>query len=43
MEVALFKWSAVFVKNAQLGAALFNSADSSFDYIALNGILYNIL
>jgi len=37
MEVAPFKWSAVFMKNAQLGAALFNDADSSSDYITLNG------
>jgi hypothetical protein len=37
MEVALFKWSVVFMKNAQLGAALFSDADSSSDYIALNG------
>jgi len=37
MEVALFKWSDVFMKNAQMGAALFNDAGSSSDYIALNG------
>ena len=37
MEVALFKRSVVFMKNAQLGAALINDADSSSDYIALIG------
>jgi hypothetical protein len=37
MVVDPFKWSVVFIKNAQLGAALFNDADSSSDYIMLNG------
>jgi hypothetical protein len=37
MKVALLKWSAVFMKHGQLGAALFNDADSSSGYIALNG------
>jgi hypothetical protein len=37
MEVALFKLSVVFMKNAQLGAALFNDADSRSVYVAMNG------